>query len=73
MKNEPKAKKPVSPRKRLANRRNAKKSTGPKTPEGKRRSGRNAVKHGLLSRDLVVTSATLPRWGGQQAPSGLLP
>jgi hypothetical protein len=47
---------PVSDRKRRANRANAKKSTGPRTSEGKRRSSRNAVKHGLLSDHLVITA-----------------
>src|SRR5437763_565656 len=32
-----------------ANRRNARKSTGPKTEAGKHRSSKNAVKHGLLA------------------------
>jgi hypothetical protein len=37
-----------------ANRRNALKSTGPNTPEGKSAVRHNAVKHGLLSRDLLL-------------------
>ena len=41
---------PVSARKIEANRKNALKSTGPKTPRGKVSSGRNAIKHGLFSR-----------------------
>jgi len=38
----------VSERKLQANRENAKKSTGPKTPRGKDYSRRNALKHGLF-------------------------
>jgi len=37
----------VSRKQRAANRRNAKKSTGPRTPAGRQRVSRNAVKHGL--------------------------
>jgi hypothetical protein len=36
----------VSQKRILANRRNALKSTGPRTAEGKRRSSRNSLKHG---------------------------
>jgi hypothetical protein len=49
--NQPK-KQPVSMRKVEANRRNALKSTGPRTPRGKAHSRRNAFKHGLFIRDL---------------------
>ncbi len=37
-----------------ANRENAKKSTGPKTPEGKETSSQNAVKHGLFTQQDVI-------------------
>jgi hypothetical protein len=37
-----------------ANRRNAQLSTGPRTPEGKAASSQNAVKYGILARQLVV-------------------
>ncbi len=37
-----------------ANRKNAKKSTGPRTTQGKERSSKNALKHGLLALDSVI-------------------
>ncbi len=37
-----------------ANRRNAQKSTGPKTPEGKARVSRNALRHGLAAEHTVI-------------------
>ena len=37
-----------------ANRDNAKKSTGPRTKQGKARVAKNALKHGLLARDTVL-------------------
>ena len=40
----------------LANRRNAQKSTGPRTPEGKAAVSQNAVKHGLSTRQDVISS-----------------
>jgi hypothetical protein len=43
---------PISERKLLANRANAKRSTGPRTEAGKAASCRNALKHGILSRSV---------------------
>ncbi len=37
-----------------ANRRNAKRSTGPKSYAGKAASARNAIRHGLSSRTLTI-------------------
>lgn len=45
----------TSDRKAEANRRNALKSTGPKTPEGKAAVRLNALKHGLLSREVLLS------------------
>jgi hypothetical protein len=41
-------------RQRAANRRNAQRSTGPKTPEGKAAVRLNALKHGLCAEDAVI-------------------
>jgi phage protein D len=38
----------TSPRKVEANRRNAQRSTGPKTPEGKAKSSQNSITHGIF-------------------------
>src|SRR4051812_47598947 len=46
--------KPVSPRKLAVNRRNAQKSTGPKTARGKRKVAANALKHGLMSQSFPI-------------------
>ena len=54
-------KKPASPQKRQANRRNALRSTGPKSVAGKRRSSANSTSHGLstpIALDPLVNSLT---------------
>ena len=48
-----------SPEKIAANRANAQKSTGPKTPAGRQASKMNALKHGILSRETVVRGRCL--------------
>jgi len=46
--------------KTVSNRKNALKSTGPITPEGKEVVKSNALRHGLLSREVVITSGNAP-------------
>ncbi|HZS93755.1 MAG TPA: hypothetical protein VFA78_03090 [Chloroflexota bacterium] len=46
----------TSPAQIAANRRNAQLSTGPRTPSGKQISSQNALKHGILSRQVVTPS-----------------
>ena len=50
--------KPSSKRKQIANRKNAQKSTGPRTPEGKAKSARTAIKHGILAQ--AIRPPTVP-------------
>ncbi|MHC4334455.1 MAG: hypothetical protein ACYSUV_11995 [Planctomycetota bacterium] len=40
----------------IANRRNAQKSTGPRTPQGMAIASKNSIKHGLLARQAVISS-----------------
>ncbi len=52
---------PISKKQLIANRKNAQKSTGPKTPFGKFRSSRNAYKHGFYSKfNFEATVKNLP-------------
>jgi hypothetical protein len=44
----------MSERRKAANQANARRSTGPKTPEGKVAVRLNALQHGLLARDVVL-------------------
>jgi hypothetical protein len=55
---------PTSERKREANRRNAQRSTGPKTEPGKAISRLNSLKHGLLARALPLRN--LPFLPGEE-------
>ena len=65
----------ISPEKRESNRNNARKSTGPTSVEGKARSARNAVTHGLTSQPGEPTEAyreTLAEWLGDLKPKGIV-
>jgi hypothetical protein len=53
---EPPPKKPPSPAKVEASRSNPRGATGPKTEQGKKNSSRNPRKHGLLTKDIVITT-----------------
>lgn len=64
----------TSERKIAANRKNAQKSTGPRSERGRRHSRGNALRHGLaiaigsdpsFSKDIEVLAAALERNGGQ--------
>lgn len=55
----PSGKQPLSARKLEANRRNALRSTDPKTLDGKRHSSRNSLKHGFSARALFHEYVTL--------------
>ena len=63
----------------FANRSNAQKSTGPRTPEGKEKASQNALTHGLFSREAVIRGEDedefelhRERLLGQLNPVGLL-
>jgi hypothetical protein len=56
-----------------ANRRNAQKSTGPRTPEGKSVSRANAIKHGLCSSVLVSEDASVLQVRAEQFFNTLKP
>jgi len=55
--------KPVSPQKLAANRKNAKRSTGPQTPKGKQRASQNSYKHGFYGTRLFPNNELLARDG----------
>ena len=52
--NDENPKRPISEARLRANRENAKKSTGPRTPEGKQRSSLNGTRHGILAQVIVL-------------------
>jgi hypothetical protein len=55
--------KPVSPQKLAANRKNAKRSTGPRTSKGKQRASQNSYKHGFFGIRLFPNHELIARDG----------
>ena len=49
----------ISRKQLIANRKNSQLSTGPLSPEGKRRSSRNSLKHAIFQKALFVNSDDL--------------
>src|SRR5208282_3114807 len=49
----------ISPKQRAANQRNAQKSTGPRTEDGKTRSSLNALRHGIYGRPSAIRRGEL--------------
>ena len=52
----------LSEKQLAANRENAKKSTGPKTEEGKQRSAMNGMRHGLTGAAFIITDEDRKAW-----------
>src|SRR5688572_23671369 len=59
---DPAKSRPVSARKRVANRANAARSTGPRTTKGKDRAKMNAVRHGLTAQAVVLPGEDAREW-----------
>jgi hypothetical protein len=52
----------ISEKRLAANRANSLKSTGPKTPTGRRNSSRNAIKHGILASAVLIEGESTRRF-----------